>query len=81
LLTAERERAVFRDTNTWFHTQPDHDDWRRVAWVSCGKFATTWVTAMPDSTTSLPNYAVTYACLGSDVVLSGIAGWAPRFGR
>jgi len=29
LLTAERERTVFRDTNTWFHTQLDHhDNWR-----------------------------------------------------
>ena len=60
MLTAERERAVFRDTDTWFRTQLEHDDWRRVAWLACGKFATAWVTTLPDCTTSLPNYAVTY---------------------
>jgi len=60
LLTDERERAVFRATDTWFHEKLEHKDWRRVAWFACGKFATTWVTTMPDDTTALPNYALTY---------------------
>jgi hypothetical protein len=56
LLTAERERAVFRGTSTRLHSRLGHSGWRRAAWFACGKFATAWVTTMSDSTTSLPNH-------------------------